>query len=93
MSGLGRYLLSKREARGDTHRSLAERCRRIDPAVTGIHASSLAFWESGYRNRRPSLAQFDVLADALGLTVEERLHALRLARLSSPAPDHLASAS
>jgi transcriptional regulator with XRE-family HTH domain len=83
MQTLGQYLREKREARGITVRALATRCRGLAPSLKGLHHSSLTFWETGYRARRPSAAQLDVLCDALGLTVEERLHALRLARESS----------
>lgn len=77
---LGVYMCARRRARGLSQQALARRCRELEPQVRGISQASITGWETGHRNIRPSLAQFDVLADVLELDAEERLLALRLAR-------------
>jgi hypothetical protein len=68
-------------ARGTTsRRGLARRCAEVAPEVTGITEASLRFWESERFNRVPTLGQYAVLVEALGLSPEERLRGLELAR-------------
>lgn len=87
MTRFGRYLREARSARDLTAEDLAVRCHELAPEVEGFHRCVIYWWERGRRTAEeprgsstPSLVQFDVVADVLGLSVEQRLHAIRLAR-------------
>lgn len=77
---LGRYLRQKRSSRGLTLELLAARCRSLAPRAVGLTKANLGHWERERHGRAPSLGQFEIVAEALGMSFEERLHALRLAR-------------
>jgi transcriptional regulator with XRE-family HTH domain len=77
------YMCAKRKVRGVSQSALVRRCRELDPDVRGISERAIRDWETGKRGRRPGLDQFDLIADALELTAEERLRALRLARVGA----------
>lgn len=76
---LGSSVMARRLARGMTRLELAARCREVCTGVSGVSADSIKWWERGFRNRRPSLAQLEVLSRALGLGIADRAYLLELA--------------
>lgn len=59
-------------------------CSGLSGALPGLTSGtahvSITQWETGAQGRKPSMAQFEVLATALGLSPAEKLYALQLAR-------------
>jgi transcriptional regulator with XRE-family HTH domain len=75
----GPYLRSLREDRQLTRAALAGRVGEVDPDAL-ISASSLGNWEHERDGRTPNLDQVFAICDALGVSDEERLKLVQLAR-------------
>ncbi len=80
MESFGQYLRAARIDAGFTAARLAAECHRLNPRISGISRVAITLWEGERGKRVTSMAQFDLLAEALNLSAEARIRALTLAR-------------
>ncbi len=74
------FLARKRQQAELSASGLAEECFAHARCRTLVRRAQVWFWEHGYQGRVPSLAQYIVLCEALGLSDAEILHGLQLAK-------------